>query len=100
MTRRRRIEDERSVEIELTEDGIQLRKRAEPIPGRLCSVVGLSYGERTELIETLERLTATLTSDEDAGFPEAGSSDASLLATRPLRDGDWDTARLGVSDGT
>ena len=97
VTRRRRIEDERSVEIGLTEDGIQLRKRAEPIPGRLCSVVGLSYGERTELIETLERLTATLTSDEDAG----GSVHLTRRSwPRPLRDGDWDTARLGVSDGT
>ena len=65
VTRRRRIEDERSVEIGLTEQGLQLRKRAESIPGRLCAVVGLSYEERAELIETLRRLTATLTADEE-----------------------------------
>ena len=35
VTRRRRIEDERSVEIGLTEDGIQLRKRGRADPGSI-----------------------------------------------------------------
>ena len=63
VTRRRRVEDERSVEIGLTETGLRLRERAEAVPEALCELVGLSYQERAELIGTLRRLTATLTED-------------------------------------
>ena len=64
VTRRRRIEDERSVEIGLTEEGLLLRDRAESIPGRLCEMVRMPYEEREELIDTLRRLTATLVGDD------------------------------------
>jgi MarR family transcriptional regulator, organic hydroperoxide resistance regulator len=64
VTRRRRIEDERSVEIGLTEEGLLLRDRAESIPGRLCELVRMPYEERVDLIDRLRRLTATLIEDE------------------------------------
>jgi MarR family transcriptional regulator, organic hydroperoxide resistance regulator len=67
VTRRRRLEDERSVEIGLTERGLQLRQQAEAVPGRLCEIVRLSYEERSELIERLRRLTATLLEDDERG---------------------------------
>jgi MarR family transcriptional regulator, organic hydroperoxide resistance regulator len=65
VTRRRRLEDERSVEIGLTDRGLQLRQQAESIPGRLCEIVQLSYAERSELIDRLRGLTATLLRDGD-----------------------------------
>jgi MarR family transcriptional regulator, organic hydroperoxide resistance regulator len=64
VTRRRRIEDERSVEIGLTEEGLLLRDRAETIPGRLCELVRMPYEERVDLIDRLRRLTATLIEEE------------------------------------
>jgi DNA-binding MarR family transcriptional regulator len=65
VTRRRRVEDERSVEIGLTEAGVRLRDTAESVPGRLCEIVRMPYVERAVLIDTLRRLTATLVEDDE-----------------------------------
>jgi MarR family transcriptional regulator, organic hydroperoxide resistance regulator len=65
VTRRRRVEDERSVEIGLTEAGVRLRDTAESVPGRLCEIVHMPYDERAVLIDTLRRLTATLVEDDE-----------------------------------
>jgi MarR family transcriptional regulator, organic hydroperoxide resistance regulator len=65
VTRRRRLEDERSVEIGLTERGLRLRQQAEAVPGRLCEIVRLPYDERCDLIDQLRHLTATLLEDDD-----------------------------------
>jgi MarR family transcriptional regulator, organic hydroperoxide resistance regulator len=65
VTRRRRVEDERSVEIGLTEAGVRLREEAESVPGRLCEIVRMPYVERAVLIDTLRRLTATLVEDDE-----------------------------------
>ena len=65
VTRRRRVEDERSVEIGLTEAGVRLREEAESVPGRLCEIVRMPYDYRAELIGTLRRLTATLVEDDE-----------------------------------
>ena len=62
---RRRVEDERSVEIGLTEAGVRLRDQAESVPGRLCEIVRMPYDERAVLIDTLRRLTATLVEDDE-----------------------------------
>ncbi len=65
VTRRRRVEDERSVEIGLTEAGVRLRDAAESVPGRLCEIVRMPYDERAVLIDTLRRLTAILVEDDE-----------------------------------
>ena len=65
VTRRRRVEDERSVEIGLTGAGVRLRDEAESVPGRLCEIVRMPYDERAELMNTLRRLTATLVEDDE-----------------------------------
>jgi DNA-binding MarR family transcriptional regulator len=40
ITRRRRADDERSVEIRLTDDGAALRGKAEAVPQEMCQVLG------------------------------------------------------------
>ncbi|HEY9377628.1 MAG TPA: hypothetical protein VIQ02_11100, partial [Jiangellaceae bacterium] len=69
VTRRRRVEDERSVEIGLTEAGVRLRDTAESVPGRLCEIVRIPYDERAVLIDTLRRLTVTLVEDDERRSP-------------------------------
>ncbi|PCG86775.1 MarR family transcriptional regulator [Streptomyces sp. WZ.A104] len=58
--RERSREDERSVLIDLTEDGTQLRDRALSVPRGVLAATGLSVEEVLGLQEVLGRLTATL----------------------------------------
>jgi DNA-binding MarR family transcriptional regulator len=58
--RRRSAEDERRVEIYLTEAGAALRSRAGGIPQRLADAAGLTPAELDQLRETLGRLSEAL----------------------------------------
>jgi MarR family transcriptional regulator, organic hydroperoxide resistance regulator len=60
VTRRRRADDERSVLVELTPEGLALRERARDVPGRVARATGIPIAELAELRETLTRLTAAL----------------------------------------
>ncbi|MEU8107293.1 MarR family winged helix-turn-helix transcriptional regulator [Nonomuraea muscovyensis] len=53
--------DERSVLVRLTPEGARLRERAEPLPGHVLEVTGLSPQELVDLHGTLGRLTRSLT---------------------------------------
>ncbi|WP_030513877.1 MarR family winged helix-turn-helix transcriptional regulator [Nocardia sp. NRRL WC-3656] len=66
--RRRAADDERRVEIRLTERGSALRERACDIPARMAATFGggLSLDELVTLRETLARLTAALNTEPDA----------------------------------
>jgi DNA-binding MarR family transcriptional regulator len=58
--RRRSAEDERRVEIFLTDAGAALRARAGGIPQRLADAAGLTPAELDQLRETLGRLSEAL----------------------------------------
>ena len=56
LTRRRSLEDERSLIVTLTERGQALRDRALAVPGQMLSCVNLSPEERQELYRLLYKL--------------------------------------------
>ncbi|WP_026553773.1 MarR family winged helix-turn-helix transcriptional regulator [Arthrobacter sp. 35W] len=58
--RRRSAADERRVEIHLTDDGAELRKRASEVPAQLAIAAGLSPAELAAFNETLAKVTAAL----------------------------------------
>lgn len=58
--RRRSSEDERRVEVFLTDSGTALSAKSSAIPRRLADAAGLSAAELDQLRETLGRLTAAL----------------------------------------
>ncbi|WP_284752447.1 MarR family transcriptional regulator [Arthrobacter sp. efr-133-R2A-120] len=58
--RRRSAEDERRVEIHLSDAGRDLSARAGAVPQRLADAAGLSAAELAQLHDTLGRLTAAL----------------------------------------
>ncbi|WP_427133344.1 MarR family winged helix-turn-helix transcriptional regulator [Pseudarthrobacter sp. S9] len=60
--RRRSTEDERRVEVFLTDAGAALSTKATGIPQRLADAAGLSAAELDQLRETLGRLTTALQS--------------------------------------
>lgn len=57
--RRRRVDDERSVAVELTERGKALKVRARTIPARLAYAIDLSGDELVELRDTLRRVVTS-----------------------------------------
>jgi DNA-binding MarR family transcriptional regulator len=61
--RRRRLDDERSVLVRLTDRGSEMRERVRGLPRELASATGLRSEELESLRETLLRLTATLTGE-------------------------------------
>lgn len=58
--RRRSAEDERRVDILLTDAGRELSAGAQAVPQRLAEAAGLTPAELTQLHDTLARLTAAL----------------------------------------
>ena len=56
LTRRRSLEDERSLIVSLTEKGMALRDRALNIPGQMVRCVNLAPEERQELYRLLYKL--------------------------------------------
>jgi DNA-binding MarR family transcriptional regulator len=61
ISRERRVDDERSVTISLTEAGRALRARAECIPQEVVAATGLDAASFEALRETLQRLSAAVT---------------------------------------
>lgn len=59
LARRRRRDDERSVDVELTSHGAGLRARARSIPERLVSALGLSHDELMTLRDISRRVATT-----------------------------------------
>jgi DNA-binding MarR family transcriptional regulator len=70
VARQRRADDERSVTVRLTAEGMALRDRAAGIPARLVCDGGLGLSELAELRDTLVRLTAAL---QQQGEIDAGA---------------------------
>jgi len=64
--RQRRLDDERSVEITLTDKGKALRAKARAVPDRLVGALDMSSHELAALREQLHRITAAL--DQSAGL--------------------------------
>ncbi len=58
--RQRSADDERRVQVHLTDDGDALRERAAAVPQQLAEAAGLEPGELDQLRGTLSRLTAAL----------------------------------------
>src|SRR5262245_33709438 len=69
VTRRRRADDERSVEVSLTPAGRELKARADAIPQRIVDAYGLDAEGFAELRATLRRLT------ESVGAAGSGARD-------------------------
>lgn len=60
VVKRRRAEDERSVEISATASGRGLKRRAARVPERICAAMGLEPDEVVALQQTVRRLTANV----------------------------------------
>ena len=58
--RQRRAEDERVVDITLTDEGRALSKRAADVPTKISCKFGIEYDEYTELLGLLKKLTEHL----------------------------------------
>jgi MarR family transcriptional regulator, organic hydroperoxide resistance regulator len=58
--RDRRVDDERSVLIALTDEGAELQERVRGVPGRIGAAMGLDSDEFDELRRSLRRLTANV----------------------------------------
>ncbi|NRD27523.1 MarR family transcriptional regulator [Frigoribacterium sp. VKM Ac-2836] len=56
VTRRRRVDDERALAIELTPAGVALRREAESIPGRMMARLGVQHDELVVLHRTMTAL--------------------------------------------
>ncbi|GAA2820137.1 MarR family transcriptional regulator [Saccharopolyspora taberi] len=57
VSRVRRVSDERSVDVALTDAGRELRERARGVPADVMGATGMSVAELENLRATLERLT-------------------------------------------
>jgi DNA-binding MarR family transcriptional regulator len=61
--RQRRVEDERVVDITLTDEGRALKRRAADVPAKLSCKFGIEYDEYTELMGLLKKLTEHLSAE-------------------------------------
>jgi MarR family transcriptional regulator, organic hydroperoxide resistance regulator len=64
VTRHRRVEDERSVAISLTDEGRALRDRAFAISGSMIGTIGFDSGEFQDLMQRLRLLTERVNNGE------------------------------------
>ncbi|MDP9390049.1 MAG: MarR family winged helix-turn-helix transcriptional regulator, partial [Actinomycetota bacterium] len=64
VTRHRRVEDERSVSIALTDKGRALRERALPINESMIGTIGFDSDEFRDLMKRLRLLTDRVTNGE------------------------------------
>ena len=60
VTRKRSSDDERNLVVALTPEGLQLRKKAEKIPGKISKCIDLSPDDAKQLYEILHRLKEKL----------------------------------------
>ncbi len=70
VTRVRRQDDERSVEIALTPAGEEMRALAESVPDRLDCALGLNEETTRELLQALKGVTASVTGAGERQEPE------------------------------
>lgn len=70
VARRRLTEDERSVEVALTQAGKNMKKRAAAIPQVVVDAYGLDGNEFASLRATLRELAATVNNADDGAPPE------------------------------
>jgi MarR family transcriptional regulator, organic hydroperoxide resistance regulator len=70
VARRRRTEDERSVEVALTQAGEDMKKRAAAIPQVVVDAYGLDGNQFVSLRATLRELAATVNNDHHDAPPE------------------------------
>ena len=63
--RRRRVEDEREVEIRLTDAGLALREQASEIPACMAQRLHMSLGHMQKLRDELKQVTLQLSPTED-----------------------------------
>ena len=61
--RRRRVDDERSVEVSLSETGLRMREDAACVPGQIAEAMGLSAGQLSGLRDSLLALGEHLRAD-------------------------------------
>jgi MarR family transcriptional regulator, organic hydroperoxide resistance regulator len=66
VTRSRRPDDERSVEIALTHTGEAMRDKAEDVPARLTAALDLDERTTKDFIETLKHVTQAANSHHEA----------------------------------
>ncbi|BDZ52225.1 hypothetical protein GCM10025867_44660 [Frondihabitans sucicola] len=69
LTRLRNPDDERSLDVALTDDGVALRQQALAVPGQIVERLGLPIAQ-------LERVRDELTILLDASRPRSGDADA------------------------
>ncbi|MFF3565903.1 MarR family winged helix-turn-helix transcriptional regulator [Streptomyces sp. NPDC002574] len=69
--RERSTDDERSVTVHLTEEGVALRERALQVPLRISAATGLGLDDISELRTRLERLTSALDAADLSEGPDA-----------------------------
>lgn len=60
VTRRRRRDDERAVDVQLTKQGKAMQRRAAGVPGQVCAAAGLDAAGRARLVRKLRKLTDDL----------------------------------------
>jgi DNA-binding MarR family transcriptional regulator len=77
LRRTRRPEDERSVEIALTDAGRAMRAKADNVPGDSLCAMGLNDRTGAQLRATLEQLTASINNAASAPRRSAATSTAS-----------------------
>jgi DNA-binding PadR family transcriptional regulator len=75
VTRVRRHDDERSVEIALTEAGEAMRARAQSVPDRLTCALGLDERGSRGLLETLKDVMAAVNRAAGEGLEDHGRPD-------------------------
>jgi len=68
VTRQRRVEDERTVDVQLTRQGKAMRRRASQVPTVVCSATGLDQAGRARLVKKLRRLTEDLQNSQSHGL--------------------------------
>jgi DNA-binding MarR family transcriptional regulator len=73
ISRRRRHDDERSVDVTPTEHGWALQDRARSVPTRLVTTLDLTGAELAELRDTLHRITATALDHLVGAVPRRGA---------------------------
>lgn len=69
VTRQRRLDDERTVEIAPTARGRALARAAERVPGEMASVMGISADDARRLRNLLAKLTASLDRHSERAAP-------------------------------
>ncbi len=75
--RSRAVNDERRVQVALTDAGRSLRQHAEPIPAALCEGFGLQLGDLARLRQTLQQLVQALAIATGDAAPSAATAPAS-----------------------